>query len=150
MCLSISKHSNKNSVLFDESEGVNIGTEAICSATGFCEHANEHSLSILWWNFVTICVNKSFIRRSWIKIYFTFPRTFTKFLNYSPVLCLVCLCNIFFRELYLLLMAGEAGFGPERDVTSIVVVRVTVPLVTAVTNWSAMVPVANLQPPWLR
>jgi len=59
-------------------------------------------------------------------------------------------CNIFFRELSLILMAGEADFGPVLDVPSMVVVRVPVPLVTAVINWSAMVPVAYLRSPWLR
>jgi hypothetical protein len=58
----------------------------------------------------------------------------------------VFVCYIyFFRELFLLMMAGEAGFGPARDVTSMAVVRVPVPLVTAVINWSAMVLEVYLQ-----
>jgi hypothetical protein len=58
--------------------------------------------------------------------------------------------NIFSRELFRFLMAAPAGFGPTRGVTSMETVRVTVSLVTAVTNCSAMEPVAYLQSHWLR
>ena len=60
------------------------------------------------------------------------------------------MCDIFFRELSLLLMAGEAGFRPVRDVISMVAVRVPVPLVTVVINWSAMVLEGYLRSLWLR
>jgi hypothetical protein len=62
----------------------------------------------------------------------------------------VLVCNIFFREPSLFLMAGSADFGPERGAILMEMVRVTVSLVTAVTNCSVMMPVAYLQPPWLR
>jgi len=68
----------------------------------------------------------------------------------SSALFDVLVCNFFFRELSTLLMGGPAGFGPARVVTSMEMVRVTVPLVTAVINCSAMVPVAYLRSPWLR
>jgi len=58
--------------------------------------------------------------------------------------------NIFFREQSTLLMTGAAGFGPARGAILIQMERVTVSLVTAVTNCSAMVPEAYLQSPWLR
>ena len=57
----------------------------------------------------------------------------------------VLVFNIIFRELSLFLMAGEADFGPERGAILMEMVRVTVPLVTAVTNCSVMVPVAYLR-----
>jgi hypothetical protein len=48
------------------------------------------------------------------------------------------------------MMAGKAGFGAALDVTSMAMGKVTVPLVTAVTNWSVMVLEAFLQSAWLR
>jgi len=47
-------------------------------------------------------------------------------------------------------MVGSACFVLARGVNSIEMVSVTVPLVTAITNCSAMEPEAYLQPPWLR
>ena len=64
----------------------------------------------------------------------------------SSALFDVLVSNIFFREQFRFLMPGAAGFGPEQDV----MVRVTVSLVTAVTNWSAMVLEGYLPSPWLR
>jgi hypothetical protein len=55
-------------------------------------------------------------------------------------------CNIFFRKLRFL-RAGEAEFGPAQCVGSVLVIWVTVALVTAATNWSAMVTEAHFQSP---
>ena len=97
-----------------------------------------------------VCSVVPFLRRLGIK----FCHFSTYMYHIPELLCWavfdVLVCNIFFRELFRFLMAGEAGFGPERGVTSMEVVRDTVPLVTAVTNWSAMEPEVYLRSPWLR
>jgi hypothetical protein len=134
-----------------QSVGVNICTVAICPVASCFEHGNEHSLSILWCIFLTICVTKSFLRRSGVTFHFAFPHACCTQLNSCVLLSLTCCCVIFsFRELFGFLMAGPAGFGAARDVTSMAMGKVTVPLVTAVTNWSAMVPEEYLRSPWLR
>jgi hypothetical protein len=135
-----------------QNERVKMWTETICPVVGCYERGNEHSGSIIWRNFWTICVTKSFLRRSVIKFHFNFLHTCSTQLNFTPLLCLTCWCVIFFfRKLSRILMAGEAGFGATRDVTSLVMVRVTVSLVTAVKkNCSAMVPEAYLRSPWLK
>jgi hypothetical protein len=77
---------------------------------------------------------------SGVKIHFTFPHACSTQLNSYLLLCMTCWCVIiFFREMSLFLTAGEAAFGPARGVIMTAVVRVAVPLVTAITNWSAMV-----------
>jgi hypothetical protein len=68
----------------------------------------------------------------------------------SSALYDMLVCNIFFREQSTLLITGAAGFGPARGAILIEMDRVTVSLVTAVTNCSAMEPEAYLQSPWLR
>ena len=68
----------------------------------------------------------------------------------SSALYDMLVCNFFFRELSTLLITGPAGFGPARGAILIEMDSVTVSLVTAVTNCSAMMPVAYLRSPWLR
>jgi hypothetical protein len=137
--------------LIFQSEGLKTCAETLSPVAGCCEHCNEHSGSIIWKNFLTIWVTESFLRSSGVKFHFTFPHTCSTRLKFYLLLCMTCWCVIiFFREMSLFLMAGEAGFGPARDVISTALVRVTVSLVTAITNWSAMVPGAFLRSPWLR
>jgi len=129
-----------------------IGTEALRPMADCFEYGNELSGSIIWKNFLLICVTKNFLKRLGIKFYFTFLHICTIHLKSPPLLSRTCSCviYIFFRELSLFLTDGEADFGPVRGVTSIVVVRVPVPLVTVVINWSAMVLEGYLRSPWLR
>jgi hypothetical protein len=74
-------------------------TETICPFAGCCEHGNEHSVSILWWNFLIIWVTKGFLLRSLVKFHFTFPQYkqhTTELL--SAALFDMLVCNVFFLE----------------------------------------------------
>ena len=137
-----------------QNEGVKIRTEGLSPAAGCCEHGNEHLGSIIWRNFLTIWVIMSCLMKSGTKFHFTFLHTCRiqrKVL--SAALYDVFVCNIYmyiFRELSTLLITGPAGFGPARGAILMEMVMVAVPLVTAVTNWSAMGPEVYLRSPWLR
>jgi hypothetical protein len=52
----------------------------------------------MWRNFLTICATMSFLRRSGIKLPFTFLHACTVHLNSSSLLCLTCWCIIFFQR----------------------------------------------------
>ena len=124
---------------------------AICQLAVCFEHENKTLGSVICLNFLTICVTKSCSMRSGITLYFKFLHTcriqhdLLSAASYD-----VFVCNIFFRELSRLMMAGEADFGPARGAILMEMVRVPVRLVTAVTNWSAMGPEAYHRSPWLR
>ena len=126
-------------------------TVAICLVAVFFEHNNETLGSVIWLNLLIICVTKYSLMSSGIKFYFKFLHTCKIHPDLlSAALYVVFVCNFFFRELFRLMMAGSGGFGPARDAILMEMVRVTVRLVTAVTNWSAMGPEVYHRSPWLR
>jgi hypothetical protein len=77
---------------------VNICTDDICPVASCCEHGNEHSLSVFWWIFLTICVTKSFLRRSGVTFHFTVPHTCSRQVKSSSALCLMGRCGFCFSE----------------------------------------------------
>jgi hypothetical protein len=129
-------------------ERVTMWTEVICPMWGYCEHGDKHSVSILWWNVLTIWVTKNFLRSSGVKIHFTFLHTCNTQLNSSLLLCLTCRFVITFREVSPFLLTGPAFFGSVRDVSSMLMVMVTVSLETVITNFSATAPDRHC--PWPR
>jgi hypothetical protein len=92
-----------------QSEGVKIGTKVLSPMAGYFEHGNELSGSIIWKNFLTICVTKSFLRRSGIKFHFTFLHACTTHLNSSLLLSRTCSCVIFFFQRTVSIPDGWGG-----------------------------------------
>jgi hypothetical protein len=85
-------HKRRYIKLLYQSEGLKIYIEALSPMAGSFEHGNEQPFSKIWRNFLTICVTKSFLRKSGNNFHFTFLHACTIYMQSSHLICMTCSC----------------------------------------------------------